>query len=162
LWVWAMVLWCEGLKGQVYWKLAGSAVLMTLAAYAKYFGVCLIPLLAVYGVMERRRGGVWVGCFFFPAAGFIAYPWATTSLCRRGLLSDAGDYATHTKPIEIPYAARGLIGLAFTGAGMAMATLIGPWLWRLKTVAVMGVAAVVLTVAVFAEGSLWREFNLLS
>src|SRR4029077_2680670 len=53
-WVWAVVLWVEGMERDNFWRLAGSGVLIALAALTKYFGACLIPLLVAYSFIGQR------------------------------------------------------------------------------------------------------------
>ena len=58
-WVWAVVFWVEGLEGDDFWRLSAAGLLIALAALTKYFGACLIPLLAAYSWVGRRRFGQW-------------------------------------------------------------------------------------------------------
>jgi len=51
-WTWAVVCWVEGQENTRKLLLAG--LLIALAEMTKYFGVCLIPLLAAYSLASRR------------------------------------------------------------------------------------------------------------
>lgn len=53
--VWAIVLWVEGLNRNSVWILLAGAIVAALAAWSKYFGISLIPLLAVYTIIRQRR-----------------------------------------------------------------------------------------------------------
>jgi 4-amino-4-deoxy-L-arabinose transferase-like glycosyltransferase len=60
LWVWAAILWIEGLQPRKVRYMAGAAVLIAAAALTKYFGAALVPLLAAYSL---ARLVAWVpGC----------------------------------------------------------------------------------------------------
>src|SRR5260370_6947501 len=48
LWVWAVILWIEGLEPRKAWYLAGSGVLIAAGPLPKYFGASLIFLLAAH------------------------------------------------------------------------------------------------------------------
>lgn len=60
LWVWAMILWIEGLQPRKVWYLAGSGVLIAASALTKYFGASLILLLTAYSFARLRRLGHWI------------------------------------------------------------------------------------------------------
>lgn len=156
-WVWAVVFWVEGMAKQDYGRLAGSAGLMALAAGTKYFGICLVPLLAGYSLMKQRRIGWWAACLLIPIACMMAYQWVTFRLYGKGLLADAASYATNEKHLglsQIPIS--GLTGLAFAGGCAAAATLLAPWVWRGRTLMIFSAGTVVLALAVFA-GEAWRK-----
>jgi len=96
-WVWAVALWVRGLeKNEVRW-LAVAAGLVGLSALTKYYGMCLIPLLAVYAALKQRALGWWTLCLLVPLAMLAWYQHATHALYGRGLLLDAADYATATR-----------------------------------------------------------------
>ena len=70
-WVWAVVFWVEGMERDDFWRLPAAGLLIALAALTKYFGACLIPLLAVYGWMKGGalgRDRRWMGGTPLPAA----------------------------------------------------------------------------------------------
>ncbi len=130
-WVWAVVLWSEGLEKTCSGRLAGAALLVALAALTKYFGICLVPLLLVYSLVLRRRLGRWAGWLLIPVAALAAYHWAGYALYGKGLLSDAGAYAVTARTREwSSMIATVLTALAFTGGCLAVATMLMCWLWR--------------------------------
>jgi hypothetical protein len=53
-WVWAIVFWTRGLAEHRNWDLTAAAVLISLASLTKYFGMSLLPLLAVYAFAVQR------------------------------------------------------------------------------------------------------------
>ena len=56
-WVWAVVWWLEGMEQMHFWKLTAAGLLIGLAALTKYYGACLVPLLAAATLIDRRRPG---------------------------------------------------------------------------------------------------------
>src|ERR1035437_2883605 len=159
-WVWAVVLWVEGMERDNFLRLAGSGVLIALAALTKYFGVCLIPLLAAYSFIDRRRIGRWSGCFLIPVAALAAYQWATQALYGKSLLSAAGDYATTTNGLfGISHAATGLAALTFTGGCLAVAAFLAPFLWRARTLAGFAAFVILIAAAIFIEGTMLEKYG---
>src|SRR5881227_151104 len=55
LWVWSVNYWLRGLERHSYRLLLLAALLAAAAALTKYFGVSLVPLLAVYTLVQNRR-----------------------------------------------------------------------------------------------------------
>jgi 4-amino-4-deoxy-L-arabinose transferase-like glycosyltransferase len=56
LWVWSVHCWLRGLEERhSHWLLLLASLLVAAAALTKYFGVSLVPLLAVYTVARERR-----------------------------------------------------------------------------------------------------------
>ena len=159
-WIWAVVLWVEGMERDNFWRLAGSGVLIALAALTKYFGVCLIPLLIAYSFIGQRRIGRWAGYFLIPIAALVAYQWATHVLYGKGLLSAAGDYATTTNGLfGISDAATGLVALTFTGGCLTVATFLAPFLWRARTLAGFAAFVILIAAAMFVEGTMLEKYG---
>ena len=160
-WVWAIVLWVEGTERNRLWWFMLSGLLMALAALTKYFGACLIPLLAAYSLLTQRRAGRWVLAFVVPLMVLAAYQWGTHALYGKSLLSAAGDYATTTRDLfGIPKTAgRGLIALAFTGGCLAVATFLAPLLWKTRTLAGFSLLAVVAGAAVLLATTILKQYG---
>ena len=159
-WVWAVALWVEGMERNDFWRLVASAVLIMLASLTKYFGACLLPLLAAYSLIGQRRVGRWAGCFLVPIIALAAYQWATGALYGKGLLSDAGDYvATVHGSSGFSGADAGLTAFVFTGGCLALATFLAPWLWRACVLAVLAVLAVLVASAVFIGGTMLEQYG---
>jgi hypothetical protein len=150
LWVWAVVFWIDGLEADSGWRLSLAALLAAAAALTKYFGISLVPLLLVYGLVRRRKSGVWALHLLIPVATLIGYQAWTHALYGRGLLLDAGGFAADWRSrYPIPLLERGLVGLAFTGGCILPALLLAPALWARKMLAWGGGAFVVLVAAGF-------------
>jgi 4-amino-4-deoxy-L-arabinose transferase-like glycosyltransferase len=130
LWLWAMVFWCRGLDQDRPLLLAGAGVLIALCALTKYFGMCLIPLLAVYSWAQKGRPGWWLIPLFIPVVVLAAYQWTTASMYGRGLLWDAADYASVVRErAHAGLSFRLWIGLAFAGGCVSTVLFYTPLLW---------------------------------
>jgi 4-amino-4-deoxy-L-arabinose transferase-like glycosyltransferase len=160
-WVWAAVLWVEGIERNAFWPVAGAGLLIALAALTKYFGACLIPLLAVYGVMSRRRMSGWAGCLLIPLLVLSGYQWATQTLYQHDLLWRAADYASRKSGFFTGARAdAGMIALTFTGGGLAAALFLAPWwLWRARALLALVGGVALLAFALFSEGTLLQTYH---
>ncbi len=129
-WVLAAYLWLAGLERRCAWRLLASAVLMTLSALSKYYGMALVPLLFIYTLLEERGPRWTLAYFLVPVVLLGAYQWATLSLYGRGLLLDAASYATDLPSQWGKWSiAKLLIGLAFTGGCLGAIWLFALWRW---------------------------------
>jgi 4-amino-4-deoxy-L-arabinose transferase-like glycosyltransferase len=143
-WVWAVVFWMDGTERKRPGYFAVAALLITLAALTKYFGFCVIPLVALWSLCRKQRLTEWLGWLAIPAAALVAYHFATRALYGRGLLADAGSYATG---IHQSYF---LAALAFAGGGLAFVTFFAPLLWgRREFLLTLGASLVVATIFLF-------------
>ncbi|MGB7748538.1 MAG: glycosyltransferase family 39 protein [Verrucomicrobiia bacterium] len=157
-WIWAVVLWLEGLERDDIWRLCGASLLIALAALTKYFGACLIPLLAACGLIEKRRSGRWIACLLIPLAALCAYQWVTRALYGHALLSEATDYAKFAKGfLGGPKIASGLTALTFTGGCLAVVIFFAPRLWRMRVLALFAGGSVLLAAANYLVGSLLKN-----
>jgi 4-amino-4-deoxy-L-arabinose transferase-like glycosyltransferase len=129
-WVFAVHLWMKGVETKSHAWFVLGAVLMTLAALSKYFGMMLIPLLFAYSVAKERRVRIWTLYFLIPIAVLAWYQWVTTRLYGHGLLMDAASYATEwggaSGRLSIP---RTLVTFAFAGGCVASVLLFSRRLW---------------------------------
>ena len=123
--VWSAWFWVRGMKTDRLGLLTVGALLIAVSTLTKYFGVTLFPLLIAYGVMVKRRPGVWLAPLIIPAAILAAFHFWTKGLYGYGLLADAAGYATQER-----WSAGGkivgavLTGLAFTGGCCAAVVLL--------------------------------------
>ncbi len=132
-WVWALDFWIEGTERKSHWRLGVAAALISLAALTKYFGACLIPLVAVWSIGRRRPAKEWLGWIFLPVIALIAYQLATRALYGQGLLADAGAYATTIRGSSTSTNIKlFLSALTFTGGCLAPMTLLAPFLCARK------------------------------
>lgn len=148
-WIWAVALWVEGIEGKTFAPLIWSGVLASLAIVTKYYGVCLVPLLAAHGLMFNRRVGRWMLPLLIPLATVCVYQFATSLLYGSGLFGAAAHYASFAKGhYAVSKMSAGLIGLAFTGGCVATAFFFAPLLWR-RTPAILSVVAILAIVFFF-------------
>lgn len=161
-WVWAVVLWIEGMESGSSRRLAGAALLVALAALTKYFGACLFPLLFIYSLVLRRRLGRWMIALPIPIALLAAYQWATHALYGRGLLAAAGAYAADVRgDAGMARTVAGLTALAFTGGCLAVVPLLALWLWRVRVLVgflLFGILAAIVVMWGGAMSDLYGDF----
>jgi hypothetical protein len=138
LWVWAVFLWMDGLEPENPRKLLLAATLMAACSLTKYFGVCLIPLLAAYSGLQKRRAGQWLLYFLIPVLFLAAYQGLTAHLYGRGLLSDTIDL-TVIKRTSTGSVSRIIETLAFSGGCFCVVLPALPLLWGGKGI-IAGVA----------------------
>jgi hypothetical protein len=131
LWVWAVFFWLEGLEPESPRRLLLAATLMAACGLTKYFGVCVIPLLAVYSVWQRRGAVRWLLYFLWPALILAAYQWMTARLYGRGLLWDAAGLAV-VKRTATGSVSRIIETLAFSGGCFFIVLPALPLLWGRK------------------------------
>lgn len=158
-WVWAVVFWIEGMGKNDFRKLSVAGLLIALAVLTKYYGVCLVPLLAAYSLVVTRRPGRWAACLLIPLAALCAYQWITRALYGRAMLSDAMDYAGYARGIAgVSRVASVLTALAFTGGCVAAAVFFMPLLWRARTLAAFAATAILIAAALFFERAKLEQF----
>ena len=160
-WVWAVVLWMEGLPANSTWKLALAATFIGLAALTKYYGACLLPLLAAYALVQRRPLRHWAGFLIIPLLILCLYQYLTAGY--GGLFYRAMDYAAFSKGFFGVSKLQGLLcGLAFTGGCLAPIVFFTPLLWKKRALLLFAVLAAVIALIVFYDGSLWKNYVNLS
>lgn len=154
LWMIAIILWRRGLGEGKPLYLASSGLLIGACALTKYFGACLIPMLLLYSLWERKRLGSWVLYLLIPVAILGGYQEWTYSLYGRGLLSDIAPYVNqfHAKH-PMSFWGASTVGLAFVGGCTLPALICIPWLWR-RTFIFGGCVAAIGTAA-----AAWGWFN---
>lgn len=161
-WVWAVVYWIEGLEEDCARKIIGAGVLIALALLSKYVGLALLPLLAVHGLLRKRRLGIWILGLIIPLAALGAYQRATLALYGHPLVSAAVGFANAVQgELGFSKLAAGFIALAFTGGGVAVVFLLAPWLWRARTWSALIGGSVILGGALCASGLLVKKYSVL-
>jgi hypothetical protein len=132
-WVWAVVLWVEGLEQLKPFYLIGSSFLIAASALTKYFGLALIPLLLVYSVIRLRRFGWWAAYFLVPIVGLIGYEMWTAGLYDHGLISGAAEFAAKQREFQQGSTlSHALVSLSFGGGCTLTALTLMPLLWSWK------------------------------
>jgi 4-amino-4-deoxy-L-arabinose transferase-like glycosyltransferase len=161
-WVWAVAFWLEGAESGLGWRLLLAGILMALAAMTKYYGACLMPLLAAYSLMSRHRFRAWGACLLIPLATLCVYQHATRALYGSSLLYGAADYAQFSKWLfGFSSLTTATTALAFTGGCLAAAALAAPWLWRGREWLVIAGLAVFIAALVFLDGNLLKNYRLI-
>lgn len=128
--VWATVFWLKGLSEDRPVCLLAGGVLISLSALTKYFGMSLVPLLAVFTLAEKRRPGSWILYLLLPVLILAGYEWATWKLYGHGLLSGAFSFSAKVLSTKsIPMDVKILSGLAFFGGCLASAFFFAPLIW---------------------------------
>lgn len=123
-WLWAIVLWMKGLDGGGPVYLAFGALFVAMSFLTKYFGMSLIPLLALYTLLKQGKGGFKYLLFLLiPLAVIAGYQLYTQHMYGRGLLLDAADYASGAREIiNSGVFEKSMVGISFFG-GCAVAVL---------------------------------------
>jgi hypothetical protein len=157
LWIWAVVVWIDGLAERKRSLLFLGGLLVAAAALTKYFGVSLIPLLTATAIAKRAAPRLWVPALIPPVAVVVAYELATRSMYGVGLLGAAVNYRrTYGGTHDHDAAAHLLIGLAYVGGcllpALPAALLPGPWRQRALRVALAAAALGVIGATSFAIG----------
>jgi hypothetical protein len=147
LWTWSIVLWLRGLdSGQWRWFVI-AGFLIAAAALTKYFGVALIPLLAVYTLFRGGRRAWAVVWLAIPVLCLAGYELWTRQHYGVGLIVDAMAYVRAVRTDPRSDGARETIGsktvaaLSFTGGSFISILLLAPWLWPKRALAAMAVLA---------------------
>jgi len=162
LWVWAVILWLDGLQRDDLFRLSLAGLLIGLATLAKYFGGCLLPLLVTYSLMQKRELGRWVACLLIPILMLCVYQWAVWIFYGYELFSDAANYAVSFKNTTGgSLAVNGFTGLAFTGGCLAVALFLAPWLWRGRRLTVLALGMTLAAAVFFRAENYFNHFELL-
>jgi Dolichyl-phosphate-mannose-protein mannosyltransferase len=141
-WIWAAILWIDGLEKENPLLLTASALLIALAELTKYFGAALIPLLVVYTVARNRRISSWAWYLLVPVAVLIGYEVLTTKMYGHGLLSTAMRFSKARRiSTHASKGARALIGFSYTGGCVLPAIFLTPLLWSRKQIAIVLLAS---------------------
>jgi hypothetical protein len=137
-WIWAAVLWMEGLDEGKRSYLIASSLLLTFAALTKYFGICLLPLLLVYSIARKRRLGMWALYFLVPIVLLAAYQLWTAILYGHAMFSDALNWAQTERVIngKASPLTSALIAVSFTGGCTLSALLLAPFIWTWRRLGV--------------------------
>jgi hypothetical protein len=154
LWVWAVLLWDRGIREESRVSLSLAAVVVGGCALTKYFGMCLIPLLAVGTLLHGRRAARRLWFLGIPLLMLACYQYATWSMYGRGLLLDAAAYATtRTAPDLAEAAARLAAGLSFCGGACASLLFLAPILLTRRLAILAGALVLVLIPLVLLDAS---------
>src|SRR5437660_11263848 len=135
IWMWAAILWIEGLESQRPLFLAASALLLAVGELTKYFVASLILLLLAYSFARQRRVGSWAWYLLIPVAVLVGYELLTAKMYGHGLLSTAADFSRKRRLyVHATRTARALVGLSYTGGCTLPALAFAPFLWSRRQV----------------------------
>jgi hypothetical protein len=131
LFIWAVVLWIDGITHNSSLKLGAAGCLATLAVLTKYFALSALPLMLIYSLLHRRRFTISILALALPVVVLIGYHYWTAALYGHGLLSDAAEYANLMRWQEgaTPWG-KIIVGLGFVGPILPCTFLLGPRLFR--------------------------------
>jgi hypothetical protein len=152
-WVWAAVLWMEGMDDGKRSYLIASSLILSFAALTKYFGICLLPLLLAYSVARKRRLGLWALYFLIPLVGLAAYQVWTTVLYGHAMFSDAFNFAHVEQAVngKPSFLTEAFVGTSFVGGCTLSALFFSPFLWSWKKLSIALVVSA-LCVLILARG----------
>src|SRR5580704_11269238 len=135
LWLWAIILWVEGFEPQKARSLVISVVLITLCALTKYFGIALIPLLAVYSLARQRRLGSWAWYLLAPILALTGYQYWTKAVYGLRMITFAAHIATGVRQgRHASLLANALVDLGFVGGCALPALTFAPIIWSRKKI----------------------------
>ncbi len=160
LWVWSVNYWLRGLELHNYWLLLLASLLVAAAALTKYFGASLVPLLAVYTLVQGRRLTSRLLFLLIPVAVIGIYEVMTKAKYGQGLFSGAMIYPWEaTAKAEKQLSGQFLTGLSFTGGCLFSALFYAPFL-KSRKVIISGIAIFLALLPLFylgiTRGLTWR------
>jgi 4-amino-4-deoxy-L-arabinose transferase-like glycosyltransferase len=144
LWLWAIIFWIEGLQPEKPHYLAISAILITLCALTKYFGMALIPLLAAYSLARQRPLGSWAWYLLLPILALTGYQRWTKAVYGLHMISEAAHMSTGVRQTRQSSAlAKALVDLSFIGGCTLPALTLAPMVWPRKKLLAVCVASAI-------------------
>lgn len=153
--VWAIFFWITGLESDRggMLRMAVAAILVVAAGLTKYFGLTLIPLLAVYPLWRREPARRWLPFLAAPVIVFAAYQYWTKQLYGFGHLTHASEYASSYKEwVHISIVKSLIDGLSFTGGGILMPIAFAPLLMTKRSLIPLSAGILVLALLIKALG----------
>lgn len=116
LWVWSIECWMRALDRNSAWLLFFASILVATAVLTKYFGIALVPLLAVYTFARERRVTRQILYLLIPILVVASYEIITKAKYGQGLFSSAMvvSWNANAKP-ERHLFQQFLIGICFAG-----------------------------------------------
>jgi 4-amino-4-deoxy-L-arabinose transferase-like glycosyltransferase len=152
LWVWSVNYWLRGLERPSYLLLLLASLLAAAAALTKYFGLSLVPLLAVYTLVQDRRPTTRLLFLLIPVAVIVIYEAMTKAKYGQGLFGNAMIYPWQaTAKAEKQLLGQFLTGLSFTGGCLFSALFYAPFL-KSRKVLISGIAIFVALLPLFYLG----------
>lgn len=156
-WVWSITFWIEGTEQNRGHKLLVAGCLVALAEITKYYGLCLIPLLAAYSISAKRGIAQWAQFLLIPLAVFWAYQCATHKLYDLYPLLRAMDFSSSRQFSWFMLGSSCVVGLAFTGGCLGIALFLMPLLWK-KWPALLAAMALLIGAVIFLSPALMKTY----
>jgi 4-amino-4-deoxy-L-arabinose transferase-like glycosyltransferase len=128
--VWSIALWVEGLNRNKVWILLATAVLAGLTALTKYFGISLIPLLAVYTIIRQKRATWLLAPLLVTVAILVGWHFWTMRLYNVSHVLGAARYAENIKE-RFDNGGRYFAAVTFLGGCILWPLVIALWRMRL-------------------------------
>lgn len=130
--VWAVYFWLRWLDAGKRGLLAASVAVIAAGALMKYYAITLVPLLAAYTLMKRRRPGAWMTALVVPIAALAAFWIWSWWLYGVNLLAVAAEVARdpNVRQGDEPMF-REIVTLLFVGGCFAPMALYAPFILRL-------------------------------
>lgn len=155
-WCWAVAFWIDAERRNRPAEFVLAGACMGAAALSKYYGICLVPMLAAYSI--ARRLPLWtttdsptrrdwpiaitiVVALAIPCAALIAFENWSYRLYGHGLTGDALTYASATRGVlGVAWHRKFMYGLTFLGGGILPLLYFVPHFWgRWGTTVVLAV-----------------------
>src|SRR5437763_15039092 len=116
LWMWSIECWMRALERNSARLLFFASILVAAAALTKYFGIALVPLLAVYTLARERRVTHRILYLLIPILVVASYEVITKGKYGQGLFSSAMlvSWKQNAKPEQHIFQ-QVFIGLSFAG-----------------------------------------------
>ena len=129
LWLWSIECWKRALERKSAWLLFLASILAAAAALTKYFGVALVPLLAVYTLARERRVTHRILYLVIPSLVIASYEVITKAKYSQGLFSNAMlvSWNENAKPEQHIFQQL-FIGLSFAGGCFFSVLFYAPFL----------------------------------
>ena len=143
-WVWAVAAFEKGLENEKSAAYVGAGVLAGLAYLTKFSGLALVPLLAAYGLMRRRRMGFWMISAVIPLAVAASYEWLTYRLYGHGHFLQASVFSLH-EGARLQLGGKLVVGVVFAGGCFLPALFYLPLMWKRRVIVAGAVIVVILT-----------------
>ncbi len=151
-WVWAVFFWIRGARTASHIFLAASVLLISVSFFTKYFGICLVPLLAVYLCIKRENLKICLPYLLVPIVIAGLYQLWTTGLYGEGLLLDAVRFSAVSKGGRFSFFEQGFICLVFAGGGMISLLFTLPLIYKKKAVFAGSVIFLTNALLIFIQG----------
>ena len=115
LWLWCIEFWIAGLERPSWLLMTTSALLAAAAPLTKYFGISLVPLLAIYTLIRDRRRASYLTLLLIPIAALVVFELITKANYGAGMFTGAIYLSREMASFWPPWFGQLLIGLAYTG-----------------------------------------------